>query len=874
MNTRHSPIVLLALLAGFAMLTAGLLLSHSVTQAQDSPRPSFHPTFELRGSDGSNVQETGAPISTLQTCGSCHDTTFIATHSHHADAGASSLTQAGDVPGGREWETSAGWYGGWNPLLYVYAPLASDASTSERAAWLQAYGARHVGGGPVADLVEMNCFLCHSAGANNSERTAALSSGAFAWANTATLAGTGIVSHSTGDAWSYLPEAFNADGSVRQDLIRVQDPTSEACGQCHGMAETDPRAPIALTPGQSSAWDTLTTGQVFAAQRLVNSGLNLQAKPTLGRSFDIHAERAVACVDCHYAVNNPVYFTESAGTRPDHLVFDPRRMDFGDYLYRPLHEFANSSTGVDRFGASRTCASCHDAVSTHTWLPYTERHLNTVACESCHVPVLYGPAVESIDWTVLRSDGQPLARYRGIEIEGSNTLLTGFQPVLLSIVSRDGLTRLSPYNLITATYWVADDPAHPVAHDSLRAAWFEDDAYAPEVLAAFDANRDGALDDQELRLDSEAKVALIAQRLASQGVNHPQIVSDIQPYAIHHNVTQGEWATRECRTCHGEESRLSAPITLASFTPTGADPTVVHGDPALSISVMRQDDGSLSYRTNTAAPPLNLYVLGHDSVAWIDAFGMLAFLGVFAGVVIHGGLRFLALRRHQAHAPVETRQVYMYSVYERQWHWLQTVAIFGLLVTGLVIHRPTLFSMFAFDWVVPVHNALAVVLVINAALAAFYHFVSGEIRQFLPRPYGFFDQMFAQARYYLRGIFKGEAHPFEKTPEHKLNPLQQVTYLVILNVLLPLQIITGALMWGLQRLPQVTEQLGGLAFLAPFHTLIAWLFATFIVLHVYLTTTGHTPLASIRAMMLGWDEVETSPASTRSAPAAGEGVGS
>jgi hypothetical protein len=27
-------------------------------------------------------------------------------------------------------------------------------------------------------------------------------------------------------------------------------------------------------------------------------------------------------------------------------------------------------------------------------------------------------------------------------------------------------------------------------------------------------------------------------------------------------------------------------------------------------------------------------------------------------------------------------------------------------------------------------------------------------------------------------------------------------------------------------------------------------------MHVYLTTTGHKPLAGIEAMMLGWDEVE------------------
>lgn len=198
----------------------------------------------------------------------------------------------------------------------------------------------------------------------------------------------------------------------------------------------------------------------------------------------------------------------------------------------------------------------------------------------------------------------------------------------------------------------------------------------------------------------------------------------------------------------------------------------------------------------------------------------------------------------------------MYSVYERFWHWLQTLTILGLLFTGLVIHKPDPFGVFAFPYVVQVHNILAVILGINAALAAFYHFASGEIQQFLPRPVGLFDQLMAQVKFYLRGIFRGEEHPFTKTPQRKMNPLQQMTYLAILNVLLPLQVITGALMWGMQRWPETATQLGGLPFLAPFHTLIAWLFASFIVLHVYLTTTGATPLANIRAMIMGWDEVE------------------
>jgi thiosulfate reductase cytochrome b subunit len=89
-----------------------------------------------------------------------------------------------------------------------------------------------------------------------------------------------------------------------------------------------------------------------------------------------------------------------------------------------------------------------------------------------------------------------------------------------------------------------------------------------------------------------------------------------------------------------------------------------------------------------------------------------------------------------------------------------------------------------------------------------------------------------------------------------MNPIQKVTYFGILNVLLPLQILTGALMWGVQKWPAIANWFGGLPILAPFHSLIAWTFAAFILGHVYMTTTGATPLESIGAMITGYENVE------------------
>jgi thiosulfate reductase cytochrome b subunit len=265
------------------------------------------------------------------------------------------------------------------------------------------------------------------------------------------------------------------------------------------------------------------------------------------------------------------------------------------------------------------------------------------------------------------------------------------------------------------------------------------------------------------------------------------------------------------------------------------------------------ESGSLVYETKDTLA--GVYVFGHDRIHWIDWLGAALFVGTLLGVSGHGAMRYISYLR-RPRKELKTKRVHMYEAYERFWHWLQTASILILLFTGLVIHRPDMFGALSFNHMVSIHNVVAVILVINAALSLFYHLTTGEIRQYIPRPHGFIDDAVVQAKFYISGIFKGEPHPFEKVRDRKLNPLQGITYLGLLNVLLPLQIITGILMWGVQKWPAISNALGGLTILAPFHSLLAWSFGAFIVGHVYLTTTGATPVEAMRAMVTGWEELE------------------
>ena len=900
------------LATGVLLLAAGL--STGLLQAaaggpqhasEDDAGPPLHPDFALLDEEGASVLESGGPVFTLATCGQCHDTTFIQNHSYHVDLGRGQIVPAGEVDGGRPWDISPGAFGRWSPLTYRYlSPPGDERVDLTTAEWLMEMGARHVGGGPgllardgapleelrpdssnieaaiidpatgqaapwdwrESGTVEMNCFLCHIAEPDNAARTQALQQGNFRWASTATLAGTEIVAL-VGEEWRWSRQAFNEAGNADAEALGIRDPQASNCGLCHGLVHVESETPLVTETCAPESWTTLTTGQIFSPERIADSGLNLADKDNLMRSWDIHAERVLSCTECHYSLNNPIYYQEPSGDRPDHLVFDPRRIDLGEYLYRPLHQFAKGQSAQGLLAPEldntlRGCESCHTMEGTHEWLPYRDLHAEVLACETCHVPALYAPARQYVDWTVLESDASPVTGCRGVaasSIDTGQPLITGYQPVLLPRQDASGPSELAPYNLITAWYWVYGDPPRPVPLRDLQAAWLVDGEYPAEVLAAFDADGDGALSHDELVIDTPAKEEMIAGRLQARGLESPRIAGEVQPYGIHHDVTGEEWAVRDCQTCHTQDSRVTEAFALSDRTPGGVTPALVDDSgTALDGQVVSDGEGGLLYQPATMEGAARTYVLGHDNVAWIDTLGAIAFLGVFAGAAVHGGVRTFTARRGVRSRP-EVRKVYMYSVYERLWHWLQTVAILLLVFTGVVIHKPETFGVLSFRYIVQIHNVLAAVLVINAALAAFYHLASGEIRQYLPRPYGFFDAAFLQAKYYLRGIFRGDPHPFEKRPEQKMNPLQQITYLAILNVLLPLQVITGLLMWGAQEWPEAAARLGGLAFLSPLHTLISWLFASFIVLHVYLTTTGPTALSSIRGMVMGWDEVEAYP---------------
>lgn len=194
--------------------------------------------------------------------------------------------------------------------------------------------------------------------------------------------------------------------------------------------------------------------------------------------------------------------------------------------------------------------------------------------------------------------------------------------------------------------------------------------------------------------------------------------------------------------------------------------------------------------------------------------------------------------------------IYLYTRYERFWHWLQMLLILILLVTGLETHG--LYHFLGFYTAVKVHNFVGIAWLVAFAFFIFWIFTTGEWKQYIPTS----KKMFAVIRYYSYGIFRGENHPVPKRKEAKHNPLQRLVYLNLAAILLPIQMASGFLYWGYNSWEAWGLGWLSLKWIAWIHMAGAFAIFSFIIVHVYMTTTGHSIFAHTKAMITGWEDVD------------------
>lgn len=194
------------------------------------------------------------------------------------------------------------------------------------------------------------------------------------------------------------------------------------------------------------------------------------------------------------------------------------------------------------------------------------------------------------------------------------------------------------------------------------------------------------------------------------------------------------------------------------------------------------------------------------------------------------------------------KKVMVFKRFERFWHWSQAALIFFLLATGFEIHGS--YHLFGyFGRAVSLHTTAAWMLIGLWILAIFWHFTTGEWRQYLPTT----DKLGAVIYYYAVGTFTGASHPFKKTTQAKHNPLQRLAYLWFKLMISPMIWISGLLYMFYNQWDQLGLSGLSLEWVALIHTGAAFLMLIFVIAHVYMATMGKTVFSLIKPMITGYE---------------------
>jgi thiosulfate reductase cytochrome b subunit len=200
-------------------------------------------------------------------------------------------------------------------------------------------------------------------------------------------------------------------------------------------------------------------------------------------------------------------------------------------------------------------------------------------------------------------------------------------------------------------------------------------------------------------------------------------------------------------------------------------------------------------------------------------------------------------------------RIYLYPVWIRLWHLFNAILCLTLIITGISMQfsNPK-FPMIRFDVAVSIHNIVGIILCVNYLLFFLGNMATHNGKYYKLIFPGLSSRVMTQFRYYTRGLFKGEMAPYPLNSERKFNPLQQVTYVGSMYILIPIIMITGWALLYPEVIPSRLFWTSGLHLIDLFHIIAAFLVSLFMFIHIYFCTIGKSPFSNFKSMLDGYHE--------------------
>jgi thiosulfate reductase cytochrome b subunit len=203
--------------------------------------------------------------------------------------------------------------------------------------------------------------------------------------------------------------------------------------------------------------------------------------------------------------------------------------------------------------------------------------------------------------------------------------------------------------------------------------------------------------------------------------------------------------------------------------------------------------------------------------------------------------------------------MYLYPIWVRIWHLLSAILILLLILTGVLMQftgADSKFLIALFPGSLKLHDICAVILTVSYMAFVIGNIISGNGKYYRIRKSDLSIDFGKQLKYYFLGIFRKEKNPFHVTSENKFNPVQKVMYFLIMYLAMPLLVLSGIIMF----LPDTSIirifGTGMYIFTDTLHIVLGFLVAMFLIIHIYMCTTGPKPGSYFRAIISGYQESE------------------
>jgi thiosulfate reductase cytochrome b subunit len=203
--------------------------------------------------------------------------------------------------------------------------------------------------------------------------------------------------------------------------------------------------------------------------------------------------------------------------------------------------------------------------------------------------------------------------------------------------------------------------------------------------------------------------------------------------------------------------------------------------------------------------------------------------------------------------------MYLYPLWIRLWHFINAILIMILIITGAAMQfadadHPLLTAGFAGS--ARVHDVAAIILIISYIAFVTGNIITGNSKYYRISKKNLFSNMSKQLKYFLCGMFRKEKQPFPVTMDNKFNPLEKVTYMLIMYVVLPLLILSGIVM----LFPDMTiiRIFGKGTYIITdiLHIILGFMVSLFLIIHIYCCTIGPKPGSLFRGIISGYQESE------------------